>query len=142
MEGRSETLIQKVALSMIPGVNAELVRNLMERESPAEISLPRIFPTSGLGQTVPCEGLRASIPCIGTRHCSVQERKSSLWSGTTSGHILCTMMTIPCFCGRYRMLPLCFYKIGNADLDAEKLVKYCRNSPSHELWQRFLFGTG
>ncbi len=31
MEGRSETLIQKVALSMIPGVNAELVRNLMER---------------------------------------------------------------------------------------------------------------
>ena len=122
MDGRSETLIQKVALSMIPGVNAELVRNLMERGITCRDFFTTDFSDERFGTD--CALRRAAG--IDSMH-----RDEALFRAGKEVEFMerHNIRAYSLYDDDYPMLlreipdaPVVLYKIGNADLDAEKLV--------------------
>ena len=122
MEGRSETLIQKVALSMIPGVNAELVRNLMEMGITCRDFFTTDFSDERFGTD--CALRRAAG--IDSMH-----RDEALFRARREVEFMerHNIRAYSLYDDDYPMLlreipdaPVVLYKIGNADLDAEKLV--------------------
>ncbi len=115
MEGRSETLIQKVALSMIPGVNAELVRNLMEMGITCRDFFTTDFSDERFGTD--CALRRAAgIDSMHRDEALFRARREVEFMERHNIRAYSLYDDDYPFCGRYRMLPLCSIKSATLTL--------------------------
>ena len=122
MDGGTETLVQKVALSMVPGVNADLVRNLMERG----IACSDFF-------TMDCSDERFREECSLPRGAAFDSmhRDEALFRARKEVEFMQRhgIRAYSLYDEDYPMLlreipdaPVVLYKLGNANLDSEKLI--------------------
>ena len=122
MDDRMESLIQKVALSMVPGVNADFVRNLMERGI-----------TYGDFFSMDCSDERFREGCSLQRGVALDSmhRDEALFRARKEVEFMQRhhIRAYSLYDDDYPMLlreipdaPVVLYKLGNANLDSEKLI--------------------
>lgn len=122
MDHRVESLIKKVALSMVPGVNADLVRNLMERG----ITYSDFFTMKNSD-----ERLREGCSLARGVAFDSMHREEALFRARKEVEFMQRhgIRAYSLYDEDYPMLlreipdaPVVLYKLGNANLDSEKLI--------------------